>query len=285
MSKNNLPKVTIVTPSFNQAEYLEDTICSVLDQTYPNLEYIVVDGGSTDGSVEIINKYKKHLAWWISEPDNGQSHAINKGFSYSSGEIFNWLNSDDILYPDAVQVAVHFMQKYPDREVVYGDRVVIDDKGRIIDTYEPVSLSKFRAGLSLRIPQEVTFFTRHIWEKVNGLNESLHFVMDSDLWYRFLEETRFFHIPEFLGAYRDHDASKSVYGLGKRKSEDALQEVGYLKEHYSSILSHSGLLRKMGRYYIMALQAYEKNRKVRRLMKEEVRELVYNGYKNDDASS
>jgi glycosyltransferase involved in cell wall biosynthesis len=275
MSKTSLPKVTIVTPSYNQADFLEETMLSVLNQTYPNIEYIVVDGGSTDGSVDIIKKYEDRLVWWVSEPDNGQSDAINKGFSHATGQIYNWLNSDDILYPEAVSVAVHFMQKYPQYELVYGDRVVIDNKGRILDVFEPVSVSKRMARFALRIPQETTFFTSRIWHKVGGLNTELHFVMDSDLWYRFLEETRFFHIPVFMGAYRNHDESKSVYGLGKEKSDKAMEEIKYLRKNYSSILSDYSFLRKMVRYFNLIRQAYERNRRIRRLIKEEVQEHLY----------
>jgi glycosyltransferase involved in cell wall biosynthesis len=275
MNKTDLPKVTIVTPSYNQAEFLEETIKSVLNQTYPNIEYIVVDGGSTDGSVDIIKKYEDQLAWWVSEPDNGQSDAINKGFAKATGDVYNWLNSDDILYPDAVKIAVHFMQKHPESEVVYGDRIVIDGKGRIIDVFEPVSVSKRMAKFALRIPQEATFFSARIWKKVNGLNESLHFVMDSDLWYRFLEETRFFHIPVFLGAYRNHEESKSVYGLGKEKSDKAMAEIKYLRKNYSSFLSKVKLLRKWMRYVQLLQHAYERNKRTRRLLKEEVRNIIF----------
>ncbi|PWD98998.1 glycosyltransferase family 2 protein [Marinilabilia rubra] len=276
MSKTDLPKVTIVTPSYNQADFLEDTIQSVLNQTYPNIEYIIVDGGSTDGSVDIIKKYEDKLAWWVSEPDNGQSDAINKGFKHATGDIYNWLNSDDILYPDAVKIAVHYMQKYPQNEVVYGDRIVIDGKGRIIDAFEPVSVNRTLAAFNFRIPQEATFFTGKLWKKVNGLNESLHFAMDADLWMRFMRETSFLHIPFFIAAYRDHEESKSVYGLGKTKSDKAIKEIKYLRKQYSSTLSRIRFFRRLSRYINLVRQAYERNKKKRRLMREEIRDLIAN---------
>jgi len=276
MSKTDLPKVTIVTPSYNQADFLEDTIQSVLNQTYPNIEYIIVDGGSTDGSVDIIKKYEDKLAWWVSEPDNGQSDAINKGFKHATGDIYNWLNSDDILYPDAVKIAVHYMLKYPENEVVYGDRIVIDDEGRIIDSFEPVSVNRTLATFNFRIPQEATFFTGKLWKKVDGLNESLHFAMDADLWMRFMRETSFLHIPFFIAAYRDHEESKSVYGLGKTKSDKAIKEIKYLRKHYSSPVSRIRFFRRLSRYINLVRQAYERNKKKRRLMREEIRELIAN---------
>ncbi len=274
MDKQNFPKVTIVTPSYNQAEFLEETILSVVNQSYPNIEYIVVDGGSTDGSVEIIKKYEDRISWWVSEPDNGQSDAINKGFNKATGEIYNWLNSDDVLYPDAVRIAVHFMQKNPEMEVVYGDRVVIDQNSKMIDVFEPLTVTRSSSRFLLRIPQEVTFFTAGLWHRVNGLNEELHYVMDSDLWYRFLDETRFFHIPFFMGAYREHDESKSVFGIGRNKNERALEEISFLKKHYSGFWSDMKLLRKFYKYYAIVRSAYERNKKARRLMKEEIRTLI-----------
>lgn len=274
MDKNNLPKVTIVTPSYNQADFLEETMLSVLNQSYPNIEYIVVDGGSKDGSVDIIKKYEERLAWWVSESDNGQSDAINKGFKGATGQIYNWLNSDDVLYPDAVKTAVHFMQKHPDNEVVYGDRVVIDQNSNILDVFEPLTVTRSSSRFLLRIPQEVTFFTADLWHRVNGLNEELHYVMDSDLWFRFLEETTFYHIPVFMGAYREHEESKSVFGIGRNKNERALEEIRFLKQNYSTFLSGIKILRKWYKYYAIVRTAYDRNKKKRRLMKEEVRALT-----------
>jgi glycosyltransferase involved in cell wall biosynthesis len=247
---------------------------SVLNQSYPNIEYMVVDGGSTDGSVEIIKKYEDRLAWWVSEPDNGQSDAINKGFKKATGEIYNWLNSDDVLYPDAVNVAVHFMQKHPEKEVAYGDRVVIDQKSKIIDVFEPLTVTRSSSRFLLRIPQEVTFFTAGLWHRVDGLNDDLHYVMDSDLWFRFLEETEFFHIPVFMGAYREHEESKSVFGIGRNKNDRALEEIKFLQKHFSGFWSGFKMLRKFYKYYAIVRTAYEHNKKTRRLMKEEVRDLI-----------
>ena len=205
-----LPKVTIVTPSFNQAKYLEQTIMSVLNQDYPNIEYIVIDGGSTDGSVEIIKKFQNRLAYWISEPDSGQSAAINKGFKHAMGQIFNWINSDDLLMPSAVKIAVHYLMENPDIGMVYGDRITIDERGNFLsmNRYPSYNARIFRHHL--RIPQESAFFRSELWSLVNGVDEDLKFCMDYDLFVKLSKITQFRHIPFVLGSYRKHSLSKTV---------------------------------------------------------------------------
>jgi len=215
------PLVTIVTPSYNQARYLERTILSVLNQDYPSLEYIVIDGGSTDGSIDIIKKYENRISYWISEPDRGQSHAINKGFAKATGQIFNWLNSDDILMPSATSIAVHYLTNNPEYGMVYGDRLVIDGKDQVLACMELPSFSPFLFKFRGWVPQETVFFRRELWHKVNGLDEILHYSMDCDLWLRFLQDTTFFHIPFIMGAWRQHDLAKSHIHFG---SEDMSTE-------------------------------------------------------------
>lgn len=205
-----LPKVTIVTPSFNQAAYLEQTIMSVLNQDYPNIEYIVIDGGSTDSSVDIIKKFQDKLAYWISEADNGQSCAINKGFEHATGQIFNWLNSDDLLMPSAVRIAVHYLMENPDIGMVYGDRITVDEGGNFLSLTQVPS---YNAGVfrhHLRIPQETTFFRSELWSQVDGVDEELKFCIDYDLFVKLSKITKFYHIPFVLGAYRKHPLSKTV---------------------------------------------------------------------------
>jgi glycosyltransferase involved in cell wall biosynthesis len=205
-----LSKVTIVTPSFNQAAYLEQTIMSVLNQDYPNIEYIVIDGGSTDGSVDVIKRYQDRLAYWISEPDGGQSHAINKAFEHATGQIFNWLNSDDLLMPSAVRIAVHYLTENPDIGMVYGDRIIIDEGGNFLSLTQVPS---YNAGIfrhHLRVPQETTFFRSELWMQVDGVDEELKFCMDYDLFVKLSKITQFYHIPFVLGAYRKHPLSKTV---------------------------------------------------------------------------
>ena len=173
------PLVTIVTPSYNQADFLERTILSVLNQDYPHIEYIVIDGGSTDGSIDIIKKYEKNIAHWISEPDNGQSSAINKGFKNAKGEILNWLNSDDILMPSATTIAVDYLCKNPEYGMVYGDRLVVDEHDQVLACVELSSFSRFLYRFGGFLPQETSFFRRDLWRQANGLDESLHISMDS----------------------------------------------------------------------------------------------------------
>jgi glycosyltransferase involved in cell wall biosynthesis len=276
MEKNEYPKVTIVTPSYNQAEFLEKTILSVINQDYPNLEYIIMDGGSTDNSVDIIKKYEDKIDYWVSEKDNGQSDAINKGFAIAKGQIFNWLNSDDLLLPGAITIAVNYMMENPDIQMVYGDRVIIAEDGRIIRAIEqPRYLKRFRS-LNTRIPQETTFFTKELWESVNGLNEELHLVMDTDLWQKFEQKTDFIHIPFLLGAYREHSASKSVVHLGVNTydSQQASKEVRYLRDEYK-FRSRSKYEKKL-KFFINQMRfMFEKDTKKRRLEIERILSMIY----------
>jgi glycosyltransferase involved in cell wall biosynthesis len=153
------PLVSIVTPSFNQADFLEATIESVLSQDYPRIEYIIVDGGSTDGCVDILSRYSDRIDYWISEPDAGQTDAINKGFDRAKGQIFAWLNSDDVYKPGAVSEAVAFLHENPDVGMVYGDADFIDDAGNWIGRFPSAKTDyrKLRRGY-VHIPQQSTFF-------------------------------------------------------------------------------------------------------------------------------
>jgi glycosyltransferase involved in cell wall biosynthesis len=182
---NNPPLVSIVTPSFNQAEFLEQTICSVLEQDYPHLEYWIMDGGSTDGSVDIIQKYSHRLAGWVSEKDHGQTDAINKGFSRSSGHILAWLNSDDTYQPGAIREAVELLQQYPDWGMVYGDTRFINRQGEVIGKFpaSQTDYEKLRQGY-VHIPQQAAFFRTDLWRKVGPLDPTFYFAMDYDLWVR-----------------------------------------------------------------------------------------------------
>jgi len=177
--------VSIVTPSFNQAPYLEATIQSVLGQGYPRLEYIIIDGGSTDGSLEIIRRYARRLAHWSSEPDSGQTEAINKGFARAKGEILAWLNSDDLYHPEAVREAVEFLERHPEIGLVYGDADFVDDAGEVVGRFpaRQTSLARLRRGY-VHIPQQASFFRASLWRLVGPLDPTFYFAMDYDLWVR-----------------------------------------------------------------------------------------------------
>ena len=218
-------RVSIVTPSFNQARFLEETLQSVERQDYPGIEHIVVDGGSTDGSVDIIRRHGHKLAMWVSEPDNGQADAIRKGFSMATGDVLAWLNSDDMLLPGAVSVAVRELSRDASRGLVYGDRLEIDANG---NTVGKVRLPAHRHSMFRRnftVPQETAFFRRACYDDVGGVDARLHFAMDFDLWVRLSRVTAMWHVPRFLGCYRRHDESKSVEAAvsdrGRRYAEEA----------------------------------------------------------------
>lgn len=208
----NYPKISIVTPSFNQAGFLEKTICSVLDQNYPDLEYIIIDGGSTDGSEKIIKKYEDRLNYWVSEKDNGQSHAINKGLSRITGDIFNWLCSDDYLEPGSLMhIAQAFMKKsnihcYAGKLRKFSSQGTLSEYGNLLmpDWEDTVRLRMLK--------QPAVYFSRHAVEKMGPLNESLYYSMDADWLYRFfflfkkenIEEDR-----QLIAHYYIHEGSKS----------------------------------------------------------------------------
>lgn len=206
----SLPRVSIVTPSYNQARFLEETIRSVLEQDYPDIEYILIDGGSTDGSLEIIKRYAHRLSYWTSEPDDGQTDAINKGFARASGEILAWLNSDDTYLPRAVTEAVSFLQDHPEAGMVYGDANLIDEVGRVLGQF-PARQTDYHRLLRgyVHIPQQAAFIRGKLWEQIGPLDPSFYFAMDYDLWVRLAKITQLCYYPRPWANFRIHVGGKT----------------------------------------------------------------------------
>lgn len=210
MALSEQPLVSVITPSFNQAAFLEETILSVAAQEYPNLEYLVVDGGSTDGSVEIIKKHASSINWWVSESDQGQADAINKGMARATGEIVAWLNSDDVYRPGAIARAVAALRQNPQAGMVYADLESIDRSGSVFNTihYRQFSLLDL---LSFKIiGQPTVFMRRTVLKQAGSLDLSYRYLLDHQLWLRMLQLTPAVYVPQVWAAARHHASAKNV---------------------------------------------------------------------------
>lgn len=207
----DLPKISIVIPSYNQGQFLEETICSVIDQQYPSLELFIVDGGSNDNSVDIIKKYEKHLAWWVSDKDKGQSDAINKGFSKATGELISWLCSDDLLEPGSLKIVASAFSSAPSNIGLVHGGAIIFDSDKVKETRFTYQLPCKEAYLGgMVFPQPAAFFRRSFLDKTGLLNETLHYGMDYDLFLRLALLCDFLSIDKVLARYRLHQQSKSI---------------------------------------------------------------------------
>jgi glycosyltransferase involved in cell wall biosynthesis len=210
--ENALPLVSVVTPSFNQSQFIERTILSVLDQDYPNIEYIIIDGGSTDGSLEIIKKYESRIANWKSEPDKGQTDAINKGFQLAHGQVLAWLNSDDTYNPGAIREAVKFLKEHPDVGMVYGDANFINANDEVIGRFPAAQTDRTRLLQGyVHVPQQSSFFRNELWKKVGPLDPDFFFAMDYDLWVRLSALVPLVYFPHQIWAnFRLHGEGKTI---------------------------------------------------------------------------
>lgn len=223
------PLVSIVTPSFNQAPYLEQTLRSVLEQDYPAIEYFVMDGGSTDGSVKIIQRYAHRLAGWVSEPDRGQADAINKGFARAHGEIVAWLNSDDLYLPGAVRAAVEIFERHPQAGMVFGDVVSIDGEGNPIHVmtfgdWGLEELMQFRI-----ISQPGVFVRRQVLEQAGLLDLSYHYLLDHHLWLRCAQVAPMVYLRQRLACARFHPLAKNV-AQAARFGQEAYRLVEWMAQ-------------------------------------------------------
>jgi glycosyltransferase involved in cell wall biosynthesis len=223
-------QISIVTPSFNQVQFVGHTLQSVLDQQYPNLEYIVIDGASNDGSQQVIAQVEEHLTHWISESDKGQTEAINKGFRLTTGEIMGYLNSDDLLLPGALNTVADYFARRPDIDVIYGHRILIDEHGMAIGRWILPPHTSLAYAWADFVPQETMFWRRSIWDQAGGyLDESFRFAMDWDLISRFSSiGARFYRLPRYLAAFRVHAKQKTSLQMatdGAEESERVIEKM------------------------------------------------------------
>jgi len=247
----HFPLVTVVTPSFNQGQFIEETILSVLNQDYPKIEYLVIDGGSTDNTLEVLRKYEDRVRW-ISEFDSGQSHAINKGFRMARGEILCWLNSDDIYEPGAIRAAVEYLVAHPDTMLVYGEGNLISPKGDFLQRFpytRPFDLWALVYLIDF-ILQPTTFFRRTVIEEVGFLNENLHWCMDLEYWLRIGSRFKLVYVPHLMASARLYTDTKTSTGGAKR-----LKEIFFVLRKYGHQSFFLTFVRYVGGSLAMSLQS------------------------------
>ena len=263
------PRITVVTPSYNQGDYIARTIDSVLSQGYPNLEYIIIDGGSTDQSVEVIRKYEKHLTYWVSEKDRGQSHAINKGMARATGGILTWLNSDDWYAPDALLHFASLFEMNPGAGVVVGRGVIVDLGANVVydkspqPTIDLQSMFGWLEGGNFMQPSSA--FSRAAWEACGPLAEDIHIAMDVDIWLRFAKAGfRFVSTPELLSTALSHPKAKTTAFVGDMRLDCArvIAAHGSVQGYEEAIRAASrdnDSARRRVRFLEFKLRWYEKN--------------------------
>lgn len=257
------PRISIVTPNLNKVKYLENTILSVLSQNYPNLEYIIIDGGSTDGSVDIIKKYADKLAYWVSEPDNGMYDAIRKGFEHSTGEIMAWIGSDDMYHAHSFYTVAEIFFKWPEISWIVGAETHYDETGKTVRTARSRYFNHldFLTHRYKWIQQESTFWRRSIYEKVGGINEAFKLAGDFDLWMRFSRYEKMYITDALIGGFRisDNQLSKDKERYCKEAdaiiasepvSDEELNQVKAMRRARKSI----SLLKKMRVFNSEALE-------------------------------
>ena len=249
------PRISIVTPSFNQGKYIEWTIRSVLLQRYPNLEYIVMDGGSTDETQSILDRYRDRFAYSVSEKDDGQADAIARGFEHSTGEIMAYLNSDDMLAPGALQYVARFFRQNPQVDAIYSHRCIVNEGNKVASYWILPRHSDYLMKRWDLIPQETCFWRRSLFERCGSVDRSLHFALDYDLFVRFMNAGRFYRANRFLGAFRYHTDAKTT-----RLLDDLGQkEIKRVREK-NNITIHRGESMLGGLYSLLVQRAGMKYR-------------------------
>ncbi len=222
-----------MTPSFNQVGFIEETITSILHQNYAGLEYVIADGGSTDGSIDIIEKNASKLKWWCSEPDDGQSDAIMKGFNQCTGDLFAWVNSDDVLFPHCFDMVARYYVKKNKPDIITANIAYIDANStitRFIRVPRQSRLLFYRGVWWGTAP--CVFFKRSLFEKVGGLQHKYHLSMDVDIWVRMMAEgARVVHIPSYMGGFRIHPSAKTTINLQVRRTKENYETTEIFNEH------------------------------------------------------
>ncbi|MGR9108341.1 MAG: glycosyltransferase family 2 protein [Gammaproteobacteria bacterium] len=228
MTKPNLPTISIVTPSFNQGRFVEATVRSVFEQRYPRLEYLFLDGGSSDDTLDRIGAYRSRFAYFRSAPDGGQSAAIAEGFSRAGGEILAYLNSDDLLLPGTLNFVADYFKRHPEVDLIYSHRCFIDADNRVTGHWILPPHSNYLMRRWDLIPQETCFWRRRLFENHGNIDPSFWFAMDYELFVRYMRTAKFKRVNRFLAAFRVHDQAKTSTHL----SSTGAQEVSRVQKQY-----------------------------------------------------
>ena len=284
--KTPFPRITVITPSYNQGQYIEETILSVINQDYPDLEYIIMDGGSTDNTVEIIKKYENKITCWVSEKDSGQSNAINKGLRKATGDIINWINSDDQLQPGALGIiAKHFMAN-PQAVIVHGRIEYFGETKNYYSANLPVKDLETRYVSHICMPQPASFFHRKLIDEQGYLDESFHFSMDTDLFMRAGLHYQLVQVEDVIARFRLHETSKSVSAFSKTFLSDnkkifsrVLATIG--DQDAITEMKSIGLYEEPGYLYNKPFKKFDTSRMIFYFLQHRLSTLYYHGEKKE----